>query len=158
MSNTEVCKLYLRKAQLDDCDLLFKWANDELVRSNAFNGEKIEYSQHMDWFGRVIQSDDIGQYILQRDKEPIGQIRINIEGNRAEIDYSISASERNCGYGKEIIRLIKERVTTDFPEVTVLVAKVKPSNPASYCCFAKNGFIEVYKQLEYDLSKVDSFI
>ena len=145
--------LYLRRAQLSDMDLLYSWANEEEVRMNAFNTKKIPYEDHINWFNRMMADPNEVQYILVRDGEPIGQIRLSINGDEAEIGYSIAKSVRGCGYGKEVIRLVIKQVKTDFPYVVKLIGKVKPSNVASYYCFSKNGFEETYRQLEYDLSK-----
>ena len=37
--------VYLREAQIQDRDLLFQWANDALVRQNAFHTEQIPYEK-----------------------------------------------------------------------------------------------------------------
>ena len=46
--------LYLRKADFKDCDVLFNWANDDEVRKNSFNQNKILYGDHIVWFNKVI--------------------------------------------------------------------------------------------------------
>lgn len=145
--------LLLRKATEADIEILFHWANDKTVRENSFNSHAIGFEEHTVWFNRMMSDPNEVQYILVMNDEPIGQIRLSINKDEAEIGYSISKSVRGCGYGKEIIRLVIKQVKTDYPYVLKLIAKVKPSNVASYYCFYKNGFEEIYQQLEYDLSK-----
>ena len=41
-----------------------------------------------------------------------------------------------------MIRLIKQKVKDEFPYVSKLIAKVKPSNAASIYCFENNQFEE----------------
>lgn len=141
--------LYLRKAQFSDLDLLFNWVNEAEVRKSAFNSEPIRYEDHMNWFKRMMGNSDEIQYILMLKEKPIGQIRLSIDGDQAEIDYSISKEVRGNGYGKEILELIKQETEAEFSFVKKLIAKVKPSNTSSLYCFKENGFVEKYRQLEY---------
>lgn len=144
--------LYLRKTKPSDIDILFEWANDEEVRKNAFSTAAICYEEHIAWFNEMMEHPNKVQYILMSDDNPIGQVRLSINKNSAEIGYSISKHNRGCGYGRSIIQLVKQQVLVEYPEVTKLIGRVKPSNAASLQCFIKNGFQEEYRQLEYDLS------
>lgn len=141
--------LYLRKAEMSDAVLLFEWANEAEVRKSAFHTEPILYEEHMDWFRRILADPNEAQYILALGERPIGQIRLSINGDEAEIDYSISKEARGNGYGVEIIKLIKQRVEAEYPDIKKLIGKVKPANAASINCFIKNAFAEEYRQLEY---------
>lgn len=149
--------LQLRKATEADIKTLFYWVNDKTVRENSLDSHTISFDEHTAWFNQVMADPNKIQYILVMNGEPIGQIRLSVNKNEAEVGYSISKSARGRGYGKEIIRLIINQVKTDYPHITKLIAKVKPSNVASYYCFYKNGFEEIYQQLEYDLRKNKMF-
>lgn len=143
--------VYLRKATEKDVGILYEWVNDKETRQNSFDTHIITYEEHLNWFNKMMGDSEQIQYILMDNNIPCGQIRLSIMEDMAEISYSISAKYRGIGYGKEIIRLIKERVRMDYPKINKLVAKVKPSNVASLCCFEKNGFEKKYLQLEFDL-------
>lgn len=141
--------LFLRRVIEPDKDLLYEWANDDMTRRNAFNTEHISYDEHKAWFARMMDDDDQIQYILMNNEIPIGQVRFIIQGSVAEMDYSIVNSERKKGYGNELIRLARERIMEDNPEIRSLVGKVKPDNKASSACFENNGFVEKYRYYEY---------
>jgi len=144
-------KLYLRPVTNEDIKLLFDWVNDKDTRQNAFETHIITYEEHSAWFKRMMEDPEQIQYILMLGEKPVGQVRLTIEREEADIDYSISDSERGRGYGKEIIRQIKGKVREDCPMVKTLIARVKTSNTASYHCFIGNGFKEVYRQLEFEI-------
>lgn len=146
-------KLYLRKATEDDIAILYKWVNDKDTRQNAFDTHIITYGEHAAWYKKMMEDPEQIQYILMREEKPVGQVRLTIENQEADIDYSIFNTERGRGYGKIIIRLIAEKVLEDFPMVKKLIGRVKPSNTASYRCFIENGFEEVYRQLELEIKK-----
>ncbi len=149
-------KLFLRKADMTDLDMLFEWANNELVRQNAFNTEQISYEEHKKWFKELLDDSKQMQFIMYSGSEPIGQARLSIHMDEAEIDYSIASEKRGMGYGKELIHLLQKIVSNEYTSIRKLVAKVKTSNAASICCFRKNGFSETYSQYEYDMTKCRS--
>lgn len=142
-------KLYLRIANENDVDILYKWVNDKVTRQNAFDSHIITYEEHTAWFNRILQDDDQIQFILMYEDKPIGQIRLTVDNQNAEIDYSISESERGNGYGADIIRLTLNIVKEKYPKIKKLIGRVKTSNEASYRCFLKNGFNETYRNLEF---------
>ncbi len=133
-------QLYLRKGTMGDIDLIFGWANDPVTRANSFSTDPIPYEDHVNWFGRMMDNPDRILYIMMADEQPVGQIRLDIEGEEAEISYSIAPDKRGQGYGGHIIRLICEEVRKNMPEVLRLTASVKTANLASQKCFINNGF------------------
>ena len=140
---------YLRRATEADMELLYQWANDSVVRENSFSATEINYEEHQKWFRELLEDPLCRQYIYVYDGEDIGQIRLTITDNNAEIGYSIQQDKRCMGHGNKMIRLIKQKVKDEFPHVSKLIAKVKPSNVASIYCFEKNQFEEKFQQYEY---------
>jgi len=143
-------KIYLRNVSENDIDLLFAWANDPLVRANSFSTEPIPYEDHKKWFSNLIKDENRRQYILMEDEEAVGQIRFSINGEEAEIGYSISPAKRGCGYGQILLELAKTRLKEDRPKVTKLTGRVKKGNRASEACFEKCGFAKVSGRFEYN--------
>ena len=141
-------KGYLRAAVEADMDLLFAWANDPVVRSNSFSTAEISYAEHVQWYHRLLDREDAKQYIYMRENVPVGQIRVTIEGDTAEIGYSVCEHERGKGYGKHMLQLIAEQLRQDFPMVTKLVGKVKPENISSQNAFLRAGYTEAYRAFE----------
>lgn len=140
---------YLRKADFSDIDILFEWVNDVETRENSFDSHIITYEEHLEWFEKMMSDQNQVQYIMMNGDTPVGQVKLSLSGVEAEISYSISKKLRGCGYGKEILCLVMEKVRNDYPSITKLIGKVKPSNGASFHCFTKNGFEEKYQLLEY---------
>lgn len=133
--------LRLRKASQEDMDLLFQWANDAAVRSNAFHTEQIPYENHVKWFEKMMADASVYQYILCDGELSVGQIRLNIEGNAAVIDYSVAAAFRGKGYGSRMLRMIPMQIVQDrISNVTELVGQVKYGNNASARTFESCGY------------------
>ena len=90
-------RLSLREVTAKDMELLYKWANDPTVRQNAFHTEPIPYEDHKMWFAKNLADREVLMYILcsisaGEKEEPLGQIRLSIEEDKALIDYSVDAS------------------------------------------------------------------
>ena len=132
--------VFLRKVEKNDMDLLFKWANDPVVRSNSFNTEPIPYENHVKWFNKMMEDPTVLQFVLMDEDTPVGQIRLNIDVDEAEIAYSIGSEYRGKGYGYRILQLVAEDIKSNHSEIKRLVAKVKPENKASNTLFVKEGY------------------
>lgn len=140
--------VFLRNATKDDAELLFSWANDMDVRRNAFCQEEITWEEHAQWFGRKLRDENCRIYIAcikmtymsdstRETEKPIGQIRLDVEDGRAQIDYSIAAQMRGQGYGTAMLKEMEYAADADIRWFT---AQVKKSNPASVRVFEKCGF------------------
>ena len=139
--------LSLRPVLSSDCELLFKWKNDPIVRNSAFNTQIVRKEEHESWFSCAIKNSEIKIFILEADGVPVGQVRLNRNGNVGTIDYSIDEHYRGKGLGKKIISLVEnEMKKTGF--VSVLKAEVKKDNISSQ---------KVFEHLEYAKSEEENF-
>lgn len=133
--------LYIRKVISEDCDLLFTWANDDEVRKNSFNEEKILYSDHVKWFNSKLKQENFYMFICLENDNKIGQIRIDIVNDRATISYSIAREFRGKNYAVNMLKLLEQEIIKEQLAVTGLVAYVKYTNVPS---------LKVFQKLHYD--------
>ena len=133
-------ELYLQEAGERDCGMLFVWANDPVVRCNAFQTAHIPFETHQEWFRKVLEDNTIWQYILYHRQIPVGQIRLNIEKGVGKIDYSIAPDMRGRGFGSNGLELIKEKAENEITGVTKLMGQVKHQNTASIKAFERCGY------------------
>lgn len=127
----------LVKASEDNCELLYKWTNEEEVRKNSFNTDKINYEDHVKWFMGKLNSLEIFIYIFKKNEEPIGVMRLEkIDEESMLINFSIDCKYRGLGYATKLLKLIK----VQFEEY-ILVGKVKKDNIGSIKAFRKSGYI-----------------
>lgn len=142
---------YLREANLSDKDILFQWANEPMVRRNSFSTQEITYEEHEKWFQYQLERKDGRQYIYMYGECPVGQVRVTLEQDVAEIGYSICAEQRRKGYGRNILQLILQQIKCDFPEIKKVCGRVKSENLASQKAFLSAGYQEKYCMFEADL-------
>jgi UDP-2,4-diacetamido-2,4,6-trideoxy-beta-L-altropyranose hydrolase len=133
-------ELQLRLARVTDRERLFLWANDPVVRSVSFSTDPIPWEDHVRWFDARL--DDKGTLIFIAEfssEEPVGQVRLDMRGDRTEISVSLGAEMRGCGLGSLVIMAgVKE--VFDRGIVKRVYAYVKIDNESSMNVFRKSGF------------------
>lgn len=130
---------YIRPVTEEDSRLLYEWRNEELVRKNFFNQEIIPWENHEQWFKKILASDNEYAFILVDGNDLIGQVRLTVENDVAEISYSIDKKFRCLGYGGIILQLIENMVAETMLNIK-LCAQVKGDNIASQYLFEKLGY------------------
>jgi UDP-2,4-diacetamido-2,4,6-trideoxy-beta-L-altropyranose hydrolase len=140
MGEFQIHKIRLQPVRFTDCNLIWKWANDPLVRQASLSSTVITRDQHQAWFANVIQDLQTYFYIALYENTPIGQIRFDLEEQKiAVVSVSLASEYRGYGLGSPIIQL---GVETLFKEskVETIYAYIKPENKASVKVFMKSGF------------------
>lgn len=146
--------LYIRYANKEDLDILFNWANDPIVRQNSFSTDVITIEEHKLWFDNMLNRSDAKQYIYMNGDIPIGQAKVRIERDIAEIGYSIAQEYRGNGYGSKLLIDLKKQVIIDFPSITKIIGRVKDNNISSKKAFTSAGYNCDYLMFSYDISKI----
>jgi len=133
--------LNARPACLDDEMLLLQWANDPLVRDNAFCAKTIDELDHRTWYYRRLRSPETCQiYILETKLgTPIGQVRFEYCDGVYEIDYSLAAIARGRGLGAPLLRTAM-LAFRQSREGSWVFGRVKSGNFASRKVFESLGF------------------
>jgi spore coat polysaccharide biosynthesis protein SpsF len=142
--------LQLRKIVESDAPLIFEWANDDDVRINAINTDKIKWNDHINWFNKKLQSPDTFMFIGFLQNEPVGQIRFDKESEDYVLDYSISKIYRGKGLGTEIVKAGIKILTETIHKPFTVVAHVKEENIASIKVFTKLHFIKSEAVFKHD--------
>jgi UDP-2,4-diacetamido-2,4,6-trideoxy-beta-L-altropyranose hydrolase len=132
--------LELRRTVESDCEMLWEWANDPEARAASFRSNPISWADHAEWFRAKLADPNAVLYTATNQEGlPVGEVRYQIEENRALLSISLDARFRGCGWGQKILAVGTERLFHDS-EVEFIDAYVKPVNEASLKLFAGAGF------------------
>jgi RimJ/RimL family protein N-acetyltransferase len=123
-------------------ELLYKWANDPETRANSINSDPIIFDVHKNWFNKKINSKKVLFYIYHNENQDIGQVRFDVKGDIAIIDYSIAPPFRDKGYGCRMMALAEKEIQDNCPAVKWIQAEVKNENKASQNIFRKLDYTE----------------
>jgi UDP-2,4-diacetamido-2,4,6-trideoxy-beta-L-altropyranose hydrolase len=140
LAPTTTTNLKIRTATSSDALTYFAWVNDSEVRSSALNTDPVQLRTHLEWFsGRLIDADSY-LFVLEAGDLPVGQIRFELHGEEATIDYSLDVLVRGRGWANQLVKLGIEALNTGRP--AMLTATVKPENAVSAATFIRLGFVE----------------
>lgn len=131
----------LRPVEKSDCDVLFRWANDDTNRNNSFSKEKIGYIDHCKWFANKLKDQKCHIYIFEQSGVEIGQVRLD-GAEEAEIDYYISPAFRGRKLSIKMLQLIEKVVKSSDFGINFLVARVLEHNIISKRVFCRLGYQE----------------
>lgn len=144
-------KLQIRLATLDDMKDVFELSNDDVVRENSINQNKIRWEDHVKWFENKISDDNSVFYIASYLDSFVGYARLDksLKENKWIITIHLKSDFRNRGLGKILINLILSK--NDDKEI---LSYVKIGNIASEKMFVSCGFqfreIEVIHGVKYN--------
>jgi len=135
--------LRIRSVRAGDCELLWRWANDPIVRAAAFSTDPIPLASHERWFADRLADPNTMLLVAESPGgQPVGQIRFDLRpgGQDADVDVTVDSALRGQGVGA---RLIADGVLTlraQYP-ACVIRALVRPGNVASRTAFERAGFV-----------------
>lgn len=139
---TPASQLSLREAIRSDRGLLWRWANENSVREQSLSIAPISWPSHVAWFDRVVDDPNTRLLILEVPGLPVGQIRYDIDGEIATINYSLDACARGRGWGTLLVELgLRWLRKRDQLAPVTLVALVRIANVSSAKVFERPGFV-----------------
>lgn len=142
-----------RFASEEDCELVFNWINDPIVRQNSYNSENIAFEDHKNWFFKKIKNPDTIYMIFSFENIPAGQVRIE-KNYENLIGILVDQNFRGKSLSSEMLKISVEQFKMKYPEEKI-TAHIKYDNLPSLKSFLKAGF-EIVEEKEINGSK--SFI
>lgn len=139
---TTIGSITLRRATRDDAALLFRWANDPVVRANSFSTAAISWPEHVAWLERRLSRPEACFMVVGDDatRGPVGQVRFDITARQAVLSVSVDAEFRGQGIGAMLIALATRELLADR-QVSEILAFTRPENLASQHALRHAGFI-----------------
>jgi len=146
-------KIVIRDVNLNDVNLLFDWANDELTRKNSFNSNEISFKEHEQWFTSKLKNSNSLFFIGMINSSPIGLVRYEVGEENTIVSISIDKNFR----GKKLApSLLKEAAMSYFKiNKKPILAYIKKENIASVKSFEKAGYTFYSKE---KVNNIDSYI
>lgn len=138
-------RVWVREATLEDCELIWRWANDPIVRQVSFSSQPISWETHLTWYKSAIEDKHLLIFIAtDHNEKPIGQIRYQIEKDIATVSISLDRHARGMGYSAELLILGSDRLSS-ATSAMIQHAFIKPGNVASRRAFERASFRQIAK-------------
>jgi len=138
----------IRLITFDDIKDIFVLSNDDFVRQNSFDSEKITWENHQKWFKNKLEDKNCVFYVVKENNNLVAQVRFDkVNKNEANISISLSKDYRSKGYGAKLIKLMSDKMLNDN-NIKYINAYVKNENIASIKSFEKADYILKEKYTE----------
>lgn len=132
--------LALRPADASDSPALLAWRNDREAREASISVDPITQQEHGAWFEGILHDADRHLYIAELDGHRIGMCRFDVTDAGAEVSINLNPDYRGRGLARPVLAAAIDRFRAEVSANTVLVARIRPSNPASIRIFGELGF------------------
>ncbi len=120
---------------------IWGWANDPATRQASLQSDPITWEQHLAWLAAKLANPQTRYYLALDQDQPIGEIRFDLDGQKAVVSLTLAPAQRGQGRAATLINLGVERLMAETATEEVY-AFVKPDNIASAKAFLKAGFQE----------------
>jgi UDP-2,4-diacetamido-2,4,6-trideoxy-beta-L-altropyranose hydrolase len=132
--------LRLRRAAAEDCELIWKWANDSEARAVSLSSDPIPWETHQKWFAAHSTAPSCLFYVATNGNDNlVGQIRYDLSEDEAIVSVSLAKESRGRGYGASLIVRGSEQCFAES-KVNRIRAYIKPTNTASVRAFDRAGY------------------
>jgi RimJ/RimL family protein N-acetyltransferase len=129
----------LRAATAADADLLLAWRNDPATRAASFSSEEIPREAHLRWLAGKLEDDNCALLVIEVAGAPVGQVRLEKDGDTAEIHIALAPAARGRSIGRQALQAAVGQAPVTLGAKHV-VARVKADNESSLRAFEAAGF------------------
>ncbi len=134
----DVSALILRAAGQTDAARLLAWRNDPSANRWFSSSTRVSTDQHAAWLEQTLADPNRILLIIEGDEQPLGQVRLDLDGPSATVSITVDAGARGRGVGRAAL----DQTTRLAGQLGLerLEARIKPGNAASLAAFAAAGF------------------
>ncbi len=132
--------IIVRLATQDDSKKLFEWRNHPIIREVSRNSAPINWKDHQDWFDNTLSLNDRVLLIGERDDIPVGVVRFDMRGARAEVSIYLVPGTNELGLGRELLCSAEEWLSERQSEIFWIHAHVLGGNQRSQNLFLGAGY------------------
>jgi spore coat polysaccharide biosynthesis predicted glycosyltransferase SpsG/RimJ/RimL family protein N-acetyltransferase len=141
LSERENEGIHLRRVQKQDIKDVFELSNEDYVRRYSINKNKILWEDHVKWFNKVLEDDNIVFYVVTDGSDSfLGQIRFNIDKDNATVSISLSNKLRGRGLSRSLLKQSIKKLFAEENQVNEIIAYVSEINVASMKIFTGLNF------------------
>jgi RimJ/RimL family protein N-acetyltransferase len=125
---------------VNDAELLRGWRNDPETRRRSFTKTSVSVAEHRAWLRTRLASSRAAIWIFSDGSVPVGQVRVDVDGDVAEVSIVVAPERRGRGYGKAMLSEAMQMLRKEFSADLRARALVLDDHEASLRTFKACGF------------------
>lgn len=109
--------LSLRRASMDDIDILLEWRNDPLTRAASHYTNEVTREEHENWLKATLVNPHRQLYIAEEENGiPVGTVRTDFDpsDNSYELSWTVSPKARQRRIGKRMVALLANQIKSSI--------------------------------------------
>ena len=110
------------------------------IREVSHNTAALDWATHEAWFESVLSDSDRLLLIGESEGEPVGVVRFDITGGKAELSIYMVSGQGKRGLGTELLLAAEQWLSKSRPDVRRLCAEVLDENLPSHRLFGSAGY------------------
>ena len=130
----------IRQAEASDCDAMYRWRNAPVVRAASRDANEVNLDAHRHWFEEVLRSPNRCLLVGEVAGDPVGVVRFDLDGSRAEVSIYLLPDRLGQGLGPELLAVAQQWLSARLAQIATLLAETLPSNTASQRLFERSGY------------------
>lgn len=134
------CRVRVRPATAADSQDLWRWRNHPRIRAVSRHTAEIDWDTHQRWLTATLANPDRLLLVGELDGAPVGVVRLDRAGDRAEVSIYRVPEDTRPELGRELLQAAVRFAAGHFPTVQQLEAEVLADNQASHRLFTQAGF------------------
>lgn len=134
----EATGLAIRRATMDDAELLHRWTNDAATRTASFRSDPIAWDDHVAWLDARLKDAD-SLLLVGVHGVPVGQVRFQRTSDEAVISVSVAPDMRGRGLAAALVDAGVRAAFERWP-VARIRAEIRSDNHASMAAFTDAAF------------------
>ena len=120
-----VDRITLRRASLDDAEMLYRWRSDPATRTASHDTAEIRFDAHVAWLIIVLADPTRTVYMAEHNGVAVGTVRTDVRDRVHELSWTIAPESRGVGFGTEMVLRLASSISGP------ITAQVKAGNAAS---------------------------
>jgi len=133
--------IFFREATLNDAEILFQLSNEDSVRANSINKNKIKWDNHVNWLKEKFASENYSIFLFFYENEFLGQVKFESQNHELIISLCITEKFRGKKLAVPILKKGIEKIFEKNKIAEKVIAYIRPENYASIKSFTNVGFV-----------------
>ena len=127
----------LRRATVEDAEMLWLWRNDPITRAQSRNSEPVVWTEHASWLTSALDNPDRRIFVAEHNGTPVGTIRFDrlADQDADEVSIAVAPGQRRTGIGGAMLK-----AACTETHARAIRASVRADNQASRRLFESCGF------------------
>ncbi|MEO0411043.1 MAG: GNAT family N-acetyltransferase [Pseudomonadota bacterium] len=138
MTSQAASQISLRRAVLNDAQVLLEWRNDPATRAASLTSHAISPVDHFDWLEKTLRMETRILWIAESQGRAVGTVRLDTAAQRQELSWTVAPDARGAGFGKAMVCAALAQTSG------TIRARIRPENAPSRAIARACGFTRVY--------------